>query len=60
LTSLWILLLDHAVPRPPDLLDIALRQSDLGLRQVNIVLLLSQLPSVKVSLVLLSSRMCQI
>ena len=41
LTSLWVLLLDHAVPRPPDFLDISLRQPDLGLRQVNIVLLLS-------------------
>ena len=60
LTSFWVLLLDHAVPGPPDLLDIALRQPDLGLRQVNIVLLLSQLPSVKVSLMFFASSMRQI
>ena len=60
LTSLWVLLLNHAVPGPPDLLDIALRQSYLGLRQVNVVLLLSKLPSVKVSLMFLASSVSQI
>ncbi len=60
LASLRVLLLDHAVPGPSDFLNIALRQPDLGLGKVNIVLLLSQLPSVKVCLMFLARRVCQI
>lgn len=60
LACLRVFLLDDSISRSTNLGILPLGQSDLRLRKIRIVLLLSKLPSMQVSLMFLSCSMCQV